>query len=160
MTVNLPKPFFAGAAGGGWRREVLFHCPARTLLTGIVLICRCPAGAPLTANLRAHAAAGGCFRACSSVLKWRHYDPRTSHEFRSFHPRASACSGPKPWPGLPASPWKICDRTVPVSVGPLALTPQAYTGTNLIVQLKHVRIIRSPRGIRSNATFSDRYRYP
>jgi putative protein kinase ArgK-like GTPase of G3E family len=37
---------------------------------------------------------------------------------------------------------------------------QAYTGTNLIVQLKLVRIIRSPRGIRSNATFSDRYRYP
>jgi hypothetical protein len=64
--MNLPKPFFAGAAGGGWRREVLFHCPARTLLTGIVLICRCPAGALLTANLRARAAAGGCFRACSS----------------------------------------------------------------------------------------------
>ena len=45
---------------------MLFHCPARTLLTGIVLICRCPAGALLTANLRARAAAGGCFRACSS----------------------------------------------------------------------------------------------
>ncbi len=29
-------------------------------------ICRCPAGALLAANLRARAAAGGCFRACSS----------------------------------------------------------------------------------------------
>jgi len=27
-------------------------------------ICRCPAGALLAANLRARAAAGGCFRAC------------------------------------------------------------------------------------------------
>jgi hypothetical protein len=40
--VSLPKPSFAGAAGGGWRREVSIHCPARTLLTGIVLICRLP----------------------------------------------------------------------------------------------------------------------
>ena len=35
-------------------------CPARTFLTEIVLICRCPAGAFLAANLRARAAAGGC----------------------------------------------------------------------------------------------------
>jgi hypothetical protein len=31
MTVNLPKPFFAGAAGGGWRGEASFHCPALTI---------------------------------------------------------------------------------------------------------------------------------
>jgi hypothetical protein len=32
LTLNLPKPFFAGAAGGGWRREVFSYRPARTLI--------------------------------------------------------------------------------------------------------------------------------
>ena len=53
MTVNLrsrvsPEPL-AEVDGTEWFR-----------------ICRCPAGALLAANLRARAAAGGCFRACLS----------------------------------------------------------------------------------------------
>lgn len=54
--MNLPKPSFAGAAGGGWRREAIIPISAE-----VVLICRCPAGAFLAANPRARAAAGGCF---------------------------------------------------------------------------------------------------
>src|SRR5207248_1931621 len=51
---------FCRSRGGGWRREVPFHCPAWTLLADTVLICRSPAGAFFAANLGARAAAGGC----------------------------------------------------------------------------------------------------
>jgi len=55
-----PEAVFAGAAGGGLRREVIVRVCGRTLLAQIVLICRCPAGAFFAANLSARAAAGGC----------------------------------------------------------------------------------------------------
>jgi hypothetical protein len=49
--MNVPKPSFAGAAGGGWRREVIVPMSGPDSPHWIVLICRCPAGAFLAANL-------------------------------------------------------------------------------------------------------------
>ena len=49
--MNLPKPSLAGAAGGGWRREAIVSISGPDVLAEMVLICRCPAGAFLAANL-------------------------------------------------------------------------------------------------------------
>ena len=75
MTVNLrgrvsPEPL-AEVDGTEWFR-----------------ICRCPAGALLAANLRARAAAGGCFRVCSSWHVLRRAGPGPlRHQFKVLQVR-------------------------------------------------------------------------
>ena len=55
-----PEAVFGRSRGGGWRREVIVSMSGPDVPCSDGLICRCPAGAFLAANLRARAAAGGC----------------------------------------------------------------------------------------------------
>jgi len=52
LTLNLPKPFLPEPLAEAGAGRCYSSCPARTLLTEIIQICRCPAGAFLAANLR------------------------------------------------------------------------------------------------------------